>query len=129
MKTFRDNHGRCWTIDLEPVSVARIRAETGVDLDNLDGLAVLFGRPETLVHALWVLCESHAEEYDVAPEEFGRLMAAGDNLPRAVEALAEELVAASPDPRARDVVARELAAARKILDRDRRHARHRRAHR
>lgn len=91
MKTFKDNAGRSWEVDVHVTAIERVRAATGIDLlTAVDPQAHLFDTlaadPVRLVGVLFTLCEEQAEKRGVAPEDFGRGMA-GDALDAACEAL------------------------------------------
>lgn len=118
MKTFRDDAGRPWNLDVDPAAVARVRLADGFDLDALAGLRFLVSDEERLLGVLFLLCADQAEDYRLSREEFLAAMRSGDTTARAIEALAWELVAVNPDPRAWEAMGRELRAAKELAKRD-----------
>ncbi len=109
MKTFQDNAGRTWTIDINIDAVKRVRTLCQVDLlDAVRGklLELLSEDPILLCDLLYALCRDEALANNVTDEEFGRALA-GDVIEHATLALLEELVAFFP-PGKRRVLAKAL---------------------
>lgn len=93
MSSFVDAEKRRWDLTLNVGLVGRLRKDAGVDLGKAgEGMAAaLFADPESLVKALWVLCERQAERQDVTPEQFGYGFD-GPSVQRAVDALLEAII-------------------------------------
>lgn len=112
MRTFQDNKGRTWEIDVTVASIARLRAhELGINLyeagvpKKAEGLYQRLSDPETLVRVLYVLCEPQFEKQFGAGKsaaeygnEFGEGLA-GDVLDAASEAIDMALVDFFPKAR------------------------------
>ena len=97
MRTFKDNLGRTWPIEVHVTSVRRVRDLVGVDLLSLgttDGglYAKLAEDPVLLCNVLYVLCRDEADHRGVTDEEFGKGLA-GQAIDDATAALLEELTA------------------------------------
>lgn len=89
--TFTDLNGDEWKLRLTVGTLADLRRDAGLDLSralrSADALAeVLFGDPENLAKALWVLCETQARERNLSPEDFAHRFD-GPTIERATEAL------------------------------------------
>jgi len=117
MKTFTDNAGRDWVIEINVASLKRIKGLTGTDLI---GLAVsmdtsvaekLASDPILLCDVLFAACKPQADERNISDEEFGRAMA-GDAIESATVALLEDIVGFCPSPRDRAALGRVLSAMR-----------------
>ncbi|MEL6741643.1 MAG: hypothetical protein AAFP26_13380, partial [Planctomycetota bacterium] len=116
-KTFTDNAGRDWVIEINVASLKRIKGLTGTDLI---GLAVsmdtsvaekLASDPILLCDVLYAACKPQADEREISDEEFGRAMA-GDAIESATVALLEDIVGFCPSPRDRAALGRVLSAMR-----------------
>jgi len=121
MKTFTDNEGRSWTVEVNVAALKRAKGLAGVDLMAvLDGdLIERFIRdPVLLCDALYAVCKPEADEKGVSDEDFGRAMA-GDAIEHATAALLDEIVSFCPSPRDRAALGRVLAATRTAMDRAR----------
>ena len=123
MKTFDDNEGRTWDVEVNVAAIKRVRDLCNVDLyDAGDAekstLARLATDPILLVDVIWVLCQRQAEHRAVSDEEFGRAMA-GDAIERATEALLEEIVNFTPNPKDRERMGKVVAKMKAYLDRTR----------
>lgn len=117
MKTFTDNAGRDWTVEVNVSALKRIKGLTGTDLlEAIDGPLVerLIRDPVLLCDVVYAACKPQADERGVSDEDFGRAMA-GDAIDRATAALLEELVAFCPSPRDRANLGRVLQATRDEL--------------
>ena len=117
MKTFTDNAGRDWVIEINVASLKRIKGLTGTDLI---GLAVsmdtsvaekLASDPILLCDVLFAACKPQADERNISDEDFGRAMA-GDAIESATVALLEDIVGFCPSPRDRAALGRVLSAMR-----------------
>ncbi len=94
MKTFTDNTGRKWTIEVNVQAIKRVRGLIDVDLMDAVGgdlIERLLGDPVLLCDVVYCLCKPEADERGISDEEVGRAMA-GDAIEEATEALLEELV-------------------------------------
>ena len=102
MRTFKDNSGRTWTVELNVHQMKRIRARLGVDLVNVIALDAggkvkvdlvdrIANDPCLLVDILWVCVEDEAKAAGVSDEDFGRSLA-GDSIECATAAFLDELV-------------------------------------
>ena len=113
MKSFTDNAGRTWTIEVNVTAIRRVRALVGVNIhqlvDNgLQALGRLVSDPLQLADVLYCLVKDEADARSVSDEEFGRGLA-GDVITLAAEAFVEELIDFFPDARVR-------AGLRQVID-------------
>ncbi|HOF17723.1 MAG TPA: hypothetical protein PK082_02345 [Phycisphaerae bacterium] len=103
MKTFTDNAGRSWTVEVNVAAVKRVRGLLDVDLLDAAG-SKLIGRliddPVLLCDLVYCLCKPQADAQDVGDEDFGKAMA-GDAIEAATTALLEELTDFFPSPKRR----------------------------
>jgi len=122
MKSFTDNAGRAWAVEVNVAALKRVKGLTGVDLmEVLDGGALierLIRDPVLLCDVLYAACKPEADQRSITDEEFGRAMA-GDAIERATEALLDEIVSFCPSPRDRARLGRVLAATRAVMERTR----------
>jgi hypothetical protein len=123
MKTFNDNAGRSWNVEVNVAAIKRVRGLTQVNLlDITEGTLIekLVRDPVLLCDVLFALCKPQADERQppVSDEEFGRAMA-GDAIEQATAALLEELVSFCPSPRDRKNLGRVLEATKKVMDKAR----------
>lgn len=94
MKTFTDNAGRQWQLDVTVETIKRVKSLLGVDLLEVIGgdLAErLSTDPILLCDVLFAVCKPEADQRSVSDEEFGRGLA-GDAIDAATGALLEALV-------------------------------------
>ena len=94
MKTFIDNAGRGWTIQINVDAIRRVRDLVAVNLlEVVDGklLDRLIGDPILLCDVIYAICKTDADAKAVSDVDFGRAMA-GDAIEAATTALLEELV-------------------------------------
>ena len=102
MKTFTDNKGRVWEVELNIRQMKRVRDVLGIDLVNVisankdgsvstDTLERVANDPILLVDILWVLCEGQAKPAGVTDEDFGSSLA-GESIEEATRAFLDELV-------------------------------------
>jgi len=123
MRTFKDNAGRTWTVDINVATLKRVRGLTGVDLMQvIEGTLIekLIRDPVLLCDVVYAVCkpEADAATPPVSDEEFGKAMA-GDAIEAATTAVLEELVGFCPSPRDRANLGRVLQATKKVMDRAR----------
>lgn len=123
MRTFKDNAGRTWTVDINVATLKRVRGLTGVDLMQvIEGTLIekLIRDPVLLCDVVYAICkpEADAATPPVSDEEFGKAMA-GDAIEAATTAVLEELVGFCPSPRDRANLGRVLQATKKVMERAR----------
>ena len=116
MKTFPDNNGRTWTIDIDVSAIRRVRSLTSVDLMSLaDGtLLQRLEDPVTLVDVLFAVVKAQADSANVSDEDFGRAMR-GDAISLATDALLTEIVDFFPSAR-RETFRRLLAKGQQVTE-------------
>ncbi|MGL6193551.1 MAG: hypothetical protein ACRC2T_01870 [Thermoguttaceae bacterium] len=91
MKTFKDNKGRQYEVNINIAQIKRVKGVLEADLLDLDATFLrLIADPIFLVDVLYVLCKSQADSFGVSDEDFGEAMA-GDTIGLAKIALVEEL--------------------------------------
>jgi len=103
MKTFRDNAGREWAIEVTVAAVKRVRSLIQVDLlEAADGklLEKLASDPVLLCDVVFCLVQPEAKARGISDEDFGRGLA-GEAIERATAAFLEELVDFFPPARRR----------------------------
>ncbi len=99
MKTFKDNAGRTWNIDVNIAAVKRVKSLLGIDLIGvvegkvLDQLVI---NPVIMCDVVYAICKPDADKQNIDDEKFGCAMA-GDVLGHATEALLQELVDFFPE--------------------------------
>lgn len=123
MKTFNDNAGRSWNVEVNVAAIKRVRGLTQVNLlEIIEGTLIekLVRDPVLLCDVIYALCKPQADGLTppVNDEEFGRSMA-GDAIEHATAALLEELVSFCPSPRDRKNLGRVLDATKKVMDKAR----------
>jgi hypothetical protein len=126
MRTFTDNAGRTWTVQINVSAVKRVRGLVGIDLyklvdDGFHSLGQLVGDPVQLADVLYSLVKDEADAKHVTDEEFGRGLA-GDAITHAAEAFVEELIDFFPDARARAGLRKVVDTSRKVQQRLLEHA-------
>ncbi len=115
MKTFIDNAGRTWTIQVNVDVIRRVRDLAHVNLlEVVEGklLEQLISDPLLLCDIIYVICKPEADAQKIADVDFGRAMA-GDAIDGATTALLEELVDFFPAGRRR-VLSKALVKLRKF---------------
>jgi len=123
MKSFTDNTGRAWLVNVNVGTIKRVRALCGVDLANIisiesgrkpkiELLERLASDPVLLVDVLYAVCKEEADSRNVSDEEFGRSMA-GDAIEFATAALLDEIIDFFPEAK-RKVFRRILDATRRF---------------
>lgn len=88
MRTFKDNEGISWIIEILVETVLKIRAEYDVDLVGLTPktLGKLEEDPILLCQIIWALCEEQAKARNIDAEAFARAIG-GDPLDAAWDAI------------------------------------------
>jgi len=121
MRSFKDNQGRQWSVEINVTAIKRVRGLTGEDLMQvIEGTLIekLIRDPVLLCDVVYAICKPEADTRSVSDEEFGKAMA-GDAIEAATTAVLEELVGFCPSPRDRANLGRVLQATRKVMDRAR----------
>jgi len=106
MRTFQDNAGREWTVEVNVSAVKRVR-----DLLKEDLLEI-----ETILPR-YCVCKPQADERQVSNEQFGQAMA-GDVLADAQRALLEELADFFQSPLQRERMKKTMALLGEITERE-----------
>ena len=125
MKTFTDNKGRIWTLEVTVATVKRVRALCRVDLNSIveldknnkpsaELLERLSSDPVLLVDVLYAVCKPQADKLGITDADFGEAMA-GDAIEYATSALLEEVINFFPESK-RMVMQRILSASRKFSE-------------
>jgi hypothetical protein len=115
MKTFCDNAGRNWTVQINVDTIKRVRDLAKVNLlEVVEGklLERLVSDPVLLCDLIYCVCQPEADAKNVSDEDFGRAMA-GDAIDGATTALLEELVDFFPQGKRR-VLGKALAKLRSL---------------
>ena len=123
MKTFTDNKGRTWTLEVTVATVKRVRALCRVDLNSIveldknnkpsaELLERLSSDPVLLVDVLYAVCKPQADKLGITDEDFGEAMA-GDAIEQATGALLDEIVDFFPTAK-RMAMQKILAATRRF---------------
>ena len=121
MRSFKDNQGRSWTIQVTVDTVKRVRGLVSVDLlEIVEGTLIdrLMRDPILLCDVVYAVCKPEAESRSVTDEEFGRAMA-GDAIEKATHALLESIVDFFQNARDRENLRRVLEAVRSAMNRTR----------
>ena len=121
MRSFRDNAGRQWSVEINVAALKRVRGLTGTDLMQvIEGTLIekLIRDPVLLCDVVYALCKPEADTRSVSDEDFGKAMA-GDAIEAATTAVLEELVGFCPSPRDRANLGRVLQATTKVMERAR----------
>ena len=121
MRSFKDNQGRQWSVEINVTAIKRVRGLTGEDLMQvIEGTLIekLIRDPVLLCDVVYAICKPEADARTVSDEDFGKAMA-GDAIEAATTAVLEELVGFCPSPRDRANLGRVLQATRKVMDRAR----------
>ena len=125
MKTFTDNKGRTWEIEVTVATVKRVRGLCKVDLNSIveldknnkpsaELLERLSSDPVLLVDVLYAVCKPQADKLGITDEDFGEAMA-GDTIEHATTALLEEVIDFFPEAK-RLVMRKILSASRKFSE-------------
>ena len=125
MKTFTDNKGRTWTLEVTVATVKRVRGLCKVDLNSIveldknnkpsaELLERLSSDPVLLVDVLYAVCKPQADKLGITDEDFGEAMA-GDAIEHATTSLLEEVIDFFPEAK-RLVMRKILSASRKFSD-------------
>ena len=115
MKTFNDNAGRSWTVQVNVDAIKRVRDLAAVNLlEVVEGklLERLISDPVLLCDVIYCLVKLEADARSVSDVDFGRAMG-GDSIDGATTALLEELVDFFPQAKRR-VLAKALAKLQKL---------------
>lgn len=115
MKTFTDNAGRVWTVQVNVDAIKRVRDLAQVNLlEVVEGklLERLISDPVLLCDVIYSLCKPETDAKNVSDEDFGKAMG-GDAIDGGTTALLEELVDFFPQAKRR-VLAKALAKLRKL---------------
>jgi len=94
MKTFKDNAGKTWNIQVNVDAVKRVRSLLDVDLMNaVEGelLQQIGNDPCLLCDIIFCICKPQADAEGVSDVDFGQAMA-GDCIEHATDAFLEELI-------------------------------------
>ena len=123
MRSFKDNAGRQWSVEINVAALKRVRGLTGTDLMQvIEGTLIekLIRDPVLLCDVVYAICKPEADTRTppVSDEEFGKAMA-GDAIEAATTAVLEELVSFCPSPRDRANLGRVLQATTKVMERAR----------
>ena len=125
MKSFTDNKGRTWTLEVTVATIKRVRALCKVDLNSIveldknnkpsaELLEQLSTDPVLLVDVLYAVCKPQADKLGITDEDFGEAMA-GDAIEHATSALLEEVIDFFPEAK-RMVMRKILSASRKFSE-------------
>ena len=125
MKSFTDNKGRTWTLEVTVATVKRVRGLCKVDLNSIveldrnnrpsaELLEQLSSDPVLLVDVLYAVCKSQADKLGVSDVDFGEAMA-GDAIEHATTALLEEIIDFFPEGK-RLVMQKILSASRRFSE-------------
>jgi hypothetical protein len=115
MKTFCDNAGRTWTVQVNVDAIKRVRDLAQVNLlEVVEGklLERLISDPVLLCDVIYSLCKPETDAKSVSDVDFGKAMG-GDAIDGGTTALLEELVDFFPQAKRR-VLAKALAKLRKL---------------
>ena len=121
MRSFKDNQGRQWSVEINVTAIKRVRGLTGEDLMQvIEGTLIekLIRDPVLLCDVVYAICKPEADSRNVSDEEFGRAMA-GDAIEAATQAVLDELISFCPSPRDRANLGRVLQATNRVLDKAR----------
>lgn len=94
MKTFIDNKGREWKLEINVATVKRVKTLIGTNLLEAvhgDLIKDVTGDPVLLVDLLYCICKVQADAAGVTDEEFGAGLA-GDSIQAATDAFLDELI-------------------------------------
>ena len=125
MKSFIDNKGRTWMLEVTVATVKRVRGLCKVDLNSIieldknnkpsaELLERLSSDPVLLVDVLFAVCKPQADKLGITDEDFGEAMA-GDAIEYATNALLEEIIDFFPEAK-RLVMRKILSASRKFSE-------------
>lgn len=128
MKSFTDNKGRRWLLEINVGALKRIRALCdGFDVLNLvqldsdgtsnaDGLERLSSDPILLVDVIYAVCKPEADALGVSDEDFGSAMV-GDVITDATNQLLDAIVDFFPEAK-RLLFQKTLRAARRFAEKN-----------
>ncbi|MBX3408239.1 MAG: hypothetical protein KF869_15920, partial [Phycisphaeraceae bacterium] len=92
MRSFKDNQGRLWSVEINVTAIKRVRGLTGEDLMQvIEGTLIekFIRDPVLLCDVVYAICKPEADARSVSDEEFGKAMA-GDAIEAATTAVLEE---------------------------------------
>jgi hypothetical protein len=115
MRTFADNAGRTWTVQINVDAIKRVRDLAKVNLlEVVEGklLERLISDPVLLCDVIYSVCKPEADAKSLTDVDFGKAMG-GDAIDGGTTALLEELVDFFPQGKRR-VLAKALAKLRKL---------------
>ena len=115
MKSFADNAGRTWAVQVNVETIKRVQGLLDVNLlDVVDGDLIerLVADPVLVCDVVYCVCKPEADKQNVSDEDFGRAMA-GDAIHNAADALLAEIVDFFP-PAKRKLLAAALEKMRNL---------------
>lgn len=121
MRTFKDNQGRSWTVDVSVSTVKRVKSLLDVDLLSIASgklIDQLVADPILIVDVLYVVIKPEADKLGITDENFGSSMG-GDCIEQATTALLEALIGFFPSAQDRANLKRVLDAINKAMDKAR----------
>ena len=118
MKTFKDNLGRSWLVDVNVTGIKRVRDLIRIDLykvldDEARLLHDLLADPVLLIDTVYVLCKDQCDRESLSGVRVGEAMG-GDALEGAGEALLNAIVDFFPNARGRKNLQRVLEKGKQI---------------
>jgi hypothetical protein len=118
VKTFKDNQGRVWSVQINVTTLRRVLDLLKVNLLKLteggvEGLGEFLSNIILLVDTLYCLCKDEADARGVTDEEFGRSMW-GDAIQGGMDAFLEEYADFFPDAKKREILKQWLAKGRRV---------------
>mgnify|MGYP007024217571 FL=1 len=92
MKTFTDNKGRNWNIEINIATVKRLKGFNINLMDAIRGdlIKEVSDDPIYLADLIFYICKPQADELKISDEDFGSALA-GDAIQMATDALLDEL--------------------------------------
>ena len=93
MKTFTDNKGRNWNIEINIATVKRLKGFNINLMDAIRGdlIKEVSDDPIYLADLIFYICKPQADELKISDEDFGSALA-GDAIQNATDALLDELI-------------------------------------
>ena len=93
MKTFTDNKGRNWNIEINIATVKRLKGFNINLMDAIRGdlIKEVSDDPIYLADLIFYICKPQADELKISDEDFGSALA-GDAIQKATDALLDELI-------------------------------------
>lgn len=120
MKTFKDNNGREWKVEINVGTIMQVRDLANINIyklieNEMKPLAELMADPCELAHVLYCLCKQQIDAAGIAEIDFYRGLA-GDCLTSAHDAFWEEFVNFFRDPKIRDNLRLMEKKGRAVMD-------------